>query len=123
MRGKQRAVKRRLRRHRVVCPRLIRVGLGRLEEPAKLLAQFEGVLVSVHRGGVLGGRANDVLLLADDRQRAVRVARPTTQSAIILAIRTSLVGSILMPGSRTSTVRLRPDSTCGDATPPPAHAS
>src|SRR6478735_2614961 len=100
---------RRLRRHRVVCPRLIRVGLGRLKEPAKLLAQFGGVLVSVHRGGVLGGRANDLLLLADDRQRAVRVARPTTtighhpRHTNLL-----LVGSILVLGFRTSTVRSSP---------------
>src|SRR3712207_5747494 len=54
--------------------RLVGVLLGRLEEPAHLLAQLRRVLVPVHRDGMLGGRARDLVLLADDRQRAVAVA-------------------------------------------------
>jgi hypothetical protein len=44
-------------------------------ELADLLAELGAVLVAVHRDGVLGRGADDLLLLADDRQRAVRIAR------------------------------------------------
>src|SRR4051812_21772390 len=63
---------------RLLWTRLVRVRLGRFEELTDLLTHLRRVLVAVHRGAVLGGRANDLLLLADDRQRAVRLARETT---------------------------------------------
>src|SRR2546423_12341479 len=68
-----------LRRRRALglaCARL--VALLWLEELADLTAHLLAVLVSVHRCRVLSGCADDLLLLADDRQRAVRLARPAT---------------------------------------------
>ncbi len=70
----RRAPGRALGGHRLLLARLVGVGLGRLEELADLLAHLRRVLVAVHGRGVLGGCADDLFLLADDRQRAVHLA-------------------------------------------------
>src|SRR2546423_976773 len=64
--------------HRLLLAALRLVRLGRLEELARLLTQLGRVLVAVHRYGVLRRSLDNLLLLADDRQRAVRLARPAT---------------------------------------------
>src|SRR4051794_40834292 len=65
-----------LPRHRLLLARTLDVALLRLEEIADLVAQLGRVLVAVNRDRVLGGGADHLFLLADDRERAVRVARP-----------------------------------------------
>src|SRR5690349_6317151 len=52
------------------------VGLLRLEEAAKLGAKFGCVLVPVNGARVGGRGVDDLLLLADDGQGAIALARP-----------------------------------------------
>ena len=60
--------------------RRVRVGVGGLEELADLLAELLRVVVTMDRRRMFGSRANDLVLLADDRQRAVKWAIPAEQS-------------------------------------------
>ncbi len=53
---------------RLVLTRRVGVRLGGLEERPELLAHLRCVLVPVHRCGVLGGGADDLVLLTDDGQ-------------------------------------------------------
>jgi len=57
----------RLAWQRLLRTRLVRVSLGRFEKLTELLSHLRRVLVTVHGGGVLSGRTNDLFLLADDR--------------------------------------------------------
>src|SRR5437764_8565409 len=65
-----------LGRHGLLLARLVRVLLGGLEELPRLLAELRRILVAVRVDRVLRCGLHDLVLLADDRERAVDVARP-----------------------------------------------
>src|SRR4051812_48213605 len=62
--------------HGLLLARLVGVVLGRLQEPARLLAQLGRVLVAMRGYRMLSRGLYHLVLLADDCQRAVHVARP-----------------------------------------------
>src|SRR5918912_2584976 len=63
-------------RERSLCLTPRRVLIRRLEEPTQLGAQLLVVVVAVYRGSVLSRGLHHLILLADDHQRAIRLARP-----------------------------------------------
>src|SRR5438094_1520061 len=67
-----------LSRKRLLLALPCRVRLLGLEQATNLVTQLRRVLVAVHRGRVLGGRANHLVLLTDDGAAAVGLAWKTT---------------------------------------------
>ena len=63
--------------HRLLLALAGREALLRLEHAANVLAKLGGVLVLVYRDRVLRGGLHNLILFADDRQRAIRLALET----------------------------------------------
>src|SRR5438552_11089918 len=62
--------------HRLLLTLALDVALLGLEELADLISQLGRVLVAVDRHRMVGRGGDHLILLANDRERAVRLARP-----------------------------------------------